>query len=193
MNKIRTALYGGSFDPIHKGHTSLATEVLNKGFADEVWFMVSPMNPHKQDTQLTDEDKRLDMVRLAIEDEPRFVASDFEFYLPRPSYTINTLNALETAFPQREFQLLMGADNWAKIDKWYKYDEMLARFSFIIYPRKGSVVEQQSLPQNVQWLASPLYNISSTDIREKIAEGGSNIEWLNPKVENYITVNKLYI
>ena len=96
-SKIRTALFGGSFDPIHIGHTSLATEVLRQNLADEVWFMVSPRNPLKKDSNLTDENQRLEMVRLAVVGEPRFVACDFEFNLPRPSYTFHTLQALEAA------------------------------------------------------------------------------------------------
>ena len=127
MNKKRTALFGGSFDPIHNGHTSLAAQVLDNGLANEVWFMVSPMNPHKQGSRLTDEKQRLYMVRVATQNEPRFVACDFEFHLPRPSYTINTLNALVKKYPDREFVLLIGADNWEKIDKWYSYEEILSR------------------------------------------------------------------
>ncbi len=193
MNKKRTALFGGSFDPIHNGHTSLAAQVLDNGLANEVWFMVSPMNPHKQRARLTNEEQRLDMVRLATQNEPRFVACDFEFHLPRPSYTINTLNALEKKYPDREFLLLIGADNWEKIDKWYSYEAILSRFSFIVYPREGSAVEPSTLPGNVQWLASSLYNISSTELRRSIAEGDSTAEWLNPKVKDYIVANKLYI
>lgn len=191
MNK-RTALFGGSFDPIHKGHTSLAAEVLKNGLADEVWFLVSPMNPHKQGTTLTNEEQRLEMVRLAIKDEPRFVACDFEFTLPRPSYTITTLDALAAKYPDREFILLIGADNWEKIDKWYKHEEILARYSLIVYPREGFATKPGKMPCNVQWLASPLYTISSTELRKAISEGGETQEWLNTDVKNYITINKLY-
>ena len=98
MSSRRVVIFGGSFDPIHVGHVSLAAEVCRQGLAAEVWFMVSPQNPHKQQSGLTDEYMRLEMVRLAIDGMPQFKASDFEFGLPRPSFTINTLSALEKAY-----------------------------------------------------------------------------------------------
>ena len=109
MNKVRTAIFGGSFDPIHAGHVALACAVRDNGLADEVWFLITPLNPHKQGKLLTDENLRLQMAQLALAGENALVASDFEFSLPRPSYTINTLDALEKNYPCREFLLLMGA------------------------------------------------------------------------------------
>ena len=117
MNKVKTVIFGGSFDPVHVGHLSLASEVCSSGLADEVWFLVSPQNPHKQQSSLSDENVRLQMVCLAVEGNDKFKACDFEFTLPRPSYTINTLKALEENYPDREFILLIGADNWEKFDK----------------------------------------------------------------------------
>ena len=190
MNKKRTALFGGSFDPIHLGHVSLGRAVLENGLADEVWFLVTPQNPHKQAMSLTDEKERLRMAELALAGEAGLSASDFEFTLPRPSYTINTLDALEKAFPDRDFMLLMGADNWRKIDKWYKSDEILARFGVVVYPRGDEQVPQ--LPANVKWLSSKLYDISSTEIREALACGGDMSQWLHPDVCAYIKDKGLY-
>ena len=189
-NKVRTALFGGSFDPIHNGHTALARAVLEYGLADEVWLLVTPQNPHKQGRNLTDENDRLRMAQYALEGESCMQASDFEFSLPRPSYTINTLNALEEAYPDHEFLLLMGADNWQKIDKWYKSDEIQSRFGIIVYPRDGE--EVPPLPDNVRWLQPPLYDISSTEIRNAIAQGSSIEEWLHPSVLSYIKEKGLY-
>ena len=191
MNKIRTAIFGGSFDPVHYGHVALARAVRDNGLADEVWFLVTPLNPHKQGNNLTDEGERLAMVCLAIADEPGIVASDFEFHLPRPSYTINTLDALQMAFPDREFLLLMGADNWQKIDKWYKGDEIVARFGVIVYPRGEEIAP--SLLDNVQWLQAPLYDISSTEIRSALSAGEDVGRWLHSDVVKYIKENKLYL
>lgn len=190
MNKKRTALFGGSFDPIHLGHVSLGRAVLENGLADEVWFLVTPQNPHKQAMSLTDESERLRMAELALAGEAGLSASDFEFTLPRPSYTINTLDALEKAFPDRNFMLLMGADNWRKIDKWYKSDEILARFGVVVYPRGDEQVPQ--LPANVKWLSSKLYDISSTEIREALACGDDMSQWLHPDVCAYIKDKGLY-
>lgn len=188
--KIRTIIFGGSFDPIHVGHTALAAEALRQNLADEVWFMVSPLNPHKQGQQLTPEEKRLAMVQLAIEDEPRFKASDFEFTLPRPSYTLHTLQALEAAYPERTFVLLIGADNWEKFDRWYRGDLILERYPIIVYPRGNE--QQPLLPQGVEWLSSRLYDISSTQIREMVLSDVDIRGVVSQKVAEYIKMNRLY-
>ena len=183
-------IFGGSFDPIHVGHIALAREVCARGLASEVWFMVSPQNPHKQGRVMTDENMRLQMVRLAIGENPQFKACDFEFALPRPSYTLNTLEALEKEFPDKEFRLLIGADNWEKFDRWYKADEILARYGIIVYPRGDGNAPQ--LPGNVVWLPAELYDISSTAVREAVAAGKGISGLVTPEVERFIIENELY-
>lgn len=190
MEKIRTVVFGGSFDPIHVGHLSLASEVVASGLADEVWFLVSPQNPHKEACRLSDENVRMQMVRLAIEGNEKFKASDFEFTLPRPSYTINTLSALEKAFPDREFVLLIGADNWEKFDRWYRHEEILARYEIIVYPRENSL--KPELPAGVTWLSAKLHDVSSTQIRELVANGCSISGLVVPAVQVFIDKNNLY-
>jgi nicotinate-nucleotide adenylyltransferase len=189
-SKKKTVIFGGSFDPIHVGHLSLASEVCRRGLANEVWFMVSPQNPHKQGCVMTDESLRLQMVRLAIEGCPGFHASDFEFGLPRPSYTVNTLAALEQAFPDREFLLLIGADNWEKFGCWYKGDEILERYGIIVYPRDSEDVPE--LPEGVTWMSAELHDVSSTMLRGMVA-GGKDIAGLVPgAVAEFIEKNELY-
>lgn len=190
MNKVRTVIFGGSFDPIHIGHLSLAAEVCRNGLADEVWFLVSPQNPHKQQCHLSDENMRLQMVRYAISGCEHFYASDFEFNLPRPSYTINTLSALESAFPDREFILLVGADNWEKFDKWYKHEEILSRYKIIVYPRDNDYVPV--VPKGVTWLRAELKDVSSTIIRNLVKDGCDISEYVTPDVEKFIKENNLY-
>lgn len=190
MTKTRTVIFGGSFDPVHVGHLALARAVCERGLADEVWFMVSPQNPHKQDSRLTDENLRLQMVQLAVQDNPSFKACDFEFALPRPSYTVYTLTALEEAYPDREFLLLIGADNWEKFDRWYKADEILARYGIIVYPRGDGNAPQ--LPENVVWLPAELYDVSSTAVREAVAAGERISGLVTPEVERFIIENELY-
>lgn len=190
MTKTRTVILGGSFDPVHVGHLALARAVCERGLADEVWFMVSPQNPHKQDSRLTDENLRLQMVQLAVQDNPSFKACDFEFALPRPSYTVYTLAALEEAYPDREFLLLIGADNWEKFDRWYKADEILARYGIIVYPRGDGNAPQ--LPENVVWLPAELYDLSSTAVREAVAAGERISGLVTPEVERFIIENELY-
>lgn len=186
----RTVIFGGSFDPIHVGHLALAREVCARGLAKEVWFMVSPQNPHKQGREMTDENVRLRMVQLAIGDNPMFKACDFEFALPRPSYTIKTLEALGQQYPQREFWLLIGADNWEKFDRWYKGDEILERYGVIIYPRGGE--EAPLLPANAVWMPAMLHDVSSTDVREAVAAGKDIAGLVPAEVEQFIKENGLY-
>lgn len=191
MDRIRTIVFGGSFDPVHIGHLSLAREVLRCGLAGEVWFMVSPRNPLKMDVNLTDEQLRYKMVQLALENETGMRASDFEFHLPRPSYTLNTLNKLSEAFPDREFTLLVGADNWEKFDLWYKGDEIVGRYGLVVYPRDKEDVPQ--LPDGVRWLNAQLHDISSTRVRSMVANGEDISPFVPQKVVDFIKDNRLYI
>jgi nicotinate-nucleotide adenylyltransferase len=191
MNRTKTVIFGGSFDPVHNGHLALAAEVLERRLADEVWFMVTPQNPHKQDCGLSDERDRLAMVQLAIEGIEGMKASDFEFQLPRPSYTLNTLRALEEAYPDRDFSLLIGADNWEKFDRWYKGDEILAHYGVVIYPRGGEGAPQP--PSGVMWLPAALYDVSSTMVRAAVASGNSIEDYVPQAVANYIYNRKMYL
>ena len=186
----RTVIFGGSFDPIHVGHMALAREVCLRGLADEVWFMVSPQNPHKQGSRLSDEQQRLQMVQMAIEGMPGIKACDFEFSLPRPSYTLNTLTALDEAYPDQEFSLLIGADNWEKFDKWYKGDEILSRYGVIVYPRGND--SEPALPAGVRWLPARLHDVSSTMVRTAVAAGEDIASMVPAAVARYINENKIY-
>lgn len=169
---MKIGIYGGSFNPIHRGHVALARQILRKARLDEVWFLVSPLNPFKQaDTDLLDDDCRLAFVRQALAAEPRLIASDYEFRLPRPSYTWGTLQALSRDYPEHEFFLVIGADNWLAFDRWYHSQDILDHYHIIIYPREGSPIDIATLPANVTLVQTRLYNISSTDIRQRIREG----------------------
>lgn len=168
---IRTGIFSGSFNPIHIGHLALANFLCEYEGLDEVWFLVSPQNPLKEQHELWDDDFRLQLVRKAVGDYPRFRASDFEFHLPRPSYTINTLQALEQQYPDRRFELIVGSDNWLLFPRWYKHEEIIRRFGLIIYPRPGHPVNRASLPSGVRLADSPTLEVSSTFIRQALAAG----------------------
>ncbi len=190
---MNIGLFGGSFNPIHNGHVRLAKSLLQKAALDEVWFLVSPQNPFKQDQQLLDDDKRLQLVRLALKEEPQLMASDFEFHLPKPSYTWNTLQALEQEYPERKFTLLIGGDNWEAFDKWYRYEDILKRYPIIVYPREGSKVSGVKFQgSEIQIVETPLINISSTQIRQRLQEGKSVRGLVNTEVAMVIEQEHLY-
>ena len=180
---MNIGLFGGSFNPIHNGHVSLAKALLREAALDEVWFMVSPQNPLKTDQRLLDDGKRLQLVRAALEGEPHLVACDFEFGLPKPSYTWNTLEALKQQFPDHRFTLLIGGDNWADFRKWYRYKDILRNYAIVVYPRSGAdTVIGDDIPEttDIRIVNTPLLDISSTMIRERLKRGES-ISGLVPK------------
>lgn len=193
MKKIRTGIYGGSFNPIHNGHTQLGEWLCKEGCVDELWFLVSPLNPLKAgQTDLESDETRLRLAHLAVEESERLGVSDFEMHLPRPSYMYNTLQKLSKAYPERDFVLVIGADNWLCFDKWYKPEEIIQQYEIIIYPRDGYPIDTTTLPAKVLIVDSPLYNISSTEIRTAIKEGRCHGEWLNPKVWKEIKRKRIY-
>ena len=168
---IKTGIYGGSFNPVHNGHIALAHELRQLAGLDEIWFVVSPQNPLKTQASLLNDRKRLDMTRRALEPYPELVASNYEFALPRPSYMWHTLQSLSARYPDREFTLIIGADNWACFDRWYHADDILRTYRIAVYPRRGDTIRQADLPDNVMLLDTELIDISSTEIRQRIAEG----------------------
>lgn len=181
----KVGIYGGSFNPIHRGHIALARQMLRKAHLDEVWFLVSPLNPFKQaSTDLLDDQTRLLLTRQALADEPRLVASDYEFHLPRPSYSWDTLQALSRDYPEHEFVLVIGADNWLAFDRWYHAEDILDSYPIVIYPREGCPIDAATLPPTVQLVKTRLYNVSSTDIRRRIREGRPVRRLLPPAIHD---------
>ena len=144
--------------------------------------MVTPHNPLKEEVSLMSDELRLKLVRLAIAGYPKFRASDFEFHLPRPSYTVHTLDKLKQAYPQDTFHLIIGSDNWALFSRWYQSERILAENFILIYPRPGYAVDGNTLPQNVKLASSPTFEISSTFIRQAMEEGRDVRYFLHPAV-----------
>jgi len=198
---MTTAIYGGSFNPIHLGHLALGRWLVEHHFVDELWFLVSPQNPLKPAADLLEDAARLHLARLAVQNEgvPSLRVSDFEFRLPRPSYMVHTLAALRITYPEREFVLVVGADNWHRFPQWYKSDEILRHHRIIIYPRPGFDIDSATLPQpaagnlpSVMLVDTPLLDISSTQIREAIVgdtayngNGLDSIVWEEIKAKGY--------
>ena len=190
---MRTVIYGGSFNPIHNGHTHRATCLCNQGYTQEVWFMVSPCNPLKAHANdLLDETARLEMVRLATRHDPRLLACDFEFTLPRPSYTVDTLRSLRETYPQRDFCLIIGADNWLTFHRWREPQEILRHHTILVYPRPGYPIAADRLPAGVTLVQTPLLDISSTCIRHRLAQGQDVGAYLHPDVARHIAQQGYY-
>lgn len=191
---MRIGIYGGSFNPIHKGHTELAASIVQQGLVDELWLLVSPLNPLKQGetSDIAEYEHRLSMARLATEDIEGVKVSDFEKNLPLPSYTITTLGELRKAYPEHEFVLVIGADNWERFPRWYHAQEIIDTYSILIYRRPGCEMDETLLPPSVQVVDTPLYDISSTEIRESAKKGRMPLKWVDRKVATYIRVHHLY-
>ncbi|GAB6962640.1 nicotinate (nicotinamide) nucleotide adenylyltransferase [Prevotella fusca JCM 17724] len=170
LGEASIGIFGGSFNPIHNGHIALAKAFLEKENLDQVWFMVSPQNPFKVNQQLLADHLRLELVCKATADNPHFKASDYEFQLPKPSYTWNTLQQLSHDFPTYRFTLLVGGDNWEAFDRWYHAEDILANYPIVVYPRQGQAVSRTTLPDGVSILNTPLINISSTEIRQRVKQ-----------------------
>ena len=161
---MRIGIFGGSFNPIHNGHIALAKAILAQCNIDEVWLMVSPQNPLKRHSaDLLDDRLRFEMAQKALEGVEGVKASDYEFHLPKPSYTWNTLQHLSSDYPNDTFVLLIGGDNWAHFQRWRNWQEILDHHEVIVYPR-------EDYPGTIEM---PLLPISSTEIRERVRRNES--------------------
>lgn len=176
---IRTGIFGGSFNPIHNGHISLAQQLKEREGLDEVWLMVSPLNPLKHADDLLDDEARLEMARKALEGVEGIIASDYEMHLPKPSYTWNTLQSLSRDYPEREFVLMIGGDNWQLFDKWYHADDIKKNYQIVVYTRT---------PGDAGFI-----DISSTEIRQRIRNGRSIRKLVPPAVASIIKEKGYYV
>lgn len=189
---VRTiGILGGSFNPVHIGHMMIASYLAQWGYVDTVWLTLSPLNPLKKDSvELIPDIKRLAMLTTAIKGAQNIDLCDIELSLPTPSYTINTLEALATAYPNKRFKLIIGSDNWAAFDRWKSGPRILEKFGVIVYPRPGYPIEAHV--DGMELVNAPTVNISSTFIRKSIAKG-RNMEFFLPGgVYKYILNHKLY-
>jgi len=175
---VKIGLYFGSFNPVHVGHLIIVNHILNESELEKIWFIVSPLNPFKDSHNLMNEYDRLHLVKKAIEEDPRLKASDIEFSLPKPSYTVHTLAYLKEKYPDHSFSIIMGSDSFQNLGKWKNPETLIENYPIIIYKRPGFDVNNK-LNANITIMDAPLLEISSTHIRELI-KAGKSIKYLVP-------------
>lgn len=192
MSNSKVGLFFGSFNPIHIGHLIIANYMANYTTLDEVWFVVSPQNPFKDKKSLGNMYDRLEMVNLAIEGSENLRASDIEFSLPQPSYTIDTLTHLAEKYPNKDFLLIMGEDNLQGLMKWKNADIILRDYKIIVYPRPGYNAGEMKEHPSVLMTDTPVMELSSTFLRNAIREGKSVKFYTPDAVIDFIDKKGLY-
>ena len=193
MKKI--GLFFGSFNPIHIGHLILGNYILENSDMEELWFVVSPQNPFKDKKSLLNDHNRLDMVQLAVKNYPKMRASNVEFSLSKPSYTIDTLTYLKEKYPDYSFALIMGEDNLDSLPKWKNSEKLISDYQIIVYPRtfEGEKKAHEYLQhENISLVNAPIIELSATEIRKMIKEGKNVRPMLPPEVFDYLDGSNFY-
>ncbi|MEN8115717.1 MAG: nicotinate (nicotinamide) nucleotide adenylyltransferase [Bacteroidota bacterium] len=190
---LKVGLYFGSYNPIHIGHLAIANYMVEYAGIDQLWFVVSPQNPHKKKTNLLDDYQRLEMVHRAVEGDDRLRASNIEFSLTKPSYTVDTLAYLKDQHPDYHFVILMGSDNLENFHKWKNYKTIIEDYGIIVYPRPGFDRTKVQIDKNITIAENaPLMEISSTFIRNAISEGKNVRHFLPKKTWEYLEEMNFY-
>lgn len=192
MKKV--GLFFGSFNPIHIGHLILANYILGNTDMSELWFIVSPQNPFKEKKSLLNEYHRFDMVQLAIKNYPKMKASNIEFSLPKPSYTVDTLTYLKEQYPEHAFSLIMGEDNLKSLPKWKNFETLINNYQIIVYPRLSSdeILNPDWNQENIHRIAAPIVELSATEIRAMIKAGKNIRPMVPPEVFDFLDGSNFY-
>ncbi len=189
---MNTGLFFGSFNPIHIGHMAIANYLVEYGPINQMWFVVTPHNPLKKKSKLLDDYQRLELVNRAIDNDYRFFASDIEFRLPKPNFTIDTLVYLKEKHPKRNFYLIIGSDNYVSMKKWKNWEILIRDYKFLVYPRPGFDHTSIDFGKNFEIIHAPNIEISSTFIRKSIAQGKDVRHFMHPSVNKYINEMNFY-
>ncbi len=190
--KELVGVLGGSFNPVHMGHMMLASYLTQWGYVDKVWMMLSPLNPLKESRTMLPDLKRMAMINLATHNATDIDSCDIELSMPRPSYTIDTLDLLSKRHPTKKFKLIIGSDNWRIFDRWREHQRILDEYGVIVYPRSGYPIDSVYV-DGMEVVDAPMVNISSTFIRDAIARGKDMNFFLPPGVFKYIRDNRFYM
>ena len=183
---MKIGLYSGSFNPVHHGHVMLANYLVEFSDLDELWFVVSPQNPLKKKEDLMKDEDRLKMVELAVEGDSRLKVSDIEMSLPLPSYTINTLRALTSQYPDDQFVFICGMDSLQGMHRWREYQAILDGYELLVFPRKGYDGGELIHHPHVKVLETPVIEVSSTFIRNSMKVGKDVRHFMPEKAYQYL-------
>ena len=191
---MNIGLYFGTFDPIHRGHINIVNFLIDNCLVEKVWFVVTPENPDKISNNLTDFIHRYEMVKIEVKNNNNLLASDVELKLERPNYTINSLRYISNAFPNNNFSLIIGEDNFVNFKKWKDYKEIMNNFKIYVYPRKTRLKRDMKLlmSNNIEMIEAPLIDLSSTNIRNIINDKNYAKQFISDSIYKYITTNNLY-
>lgn len=192
LKNQKTGLFFGSFNPIHNGHMMLANYIVEYTGLRSVWFIISPQNPFKKKSTLLDDHHRYQLVQEAIADDPRFFASDVEFSMPKPSYTIDTLTYLSERYPDKEFVLIGGEDMLPTFHKWKNYEQILENYHLMVYNRPGAYENPYRGHPAIELIDAPQFGISSSFIRNAVGQGKDIRHFLPEKVYRYIREMHFY-
>ncbi len=189
---MKVGLFFGSFNPVHTGHMIIANHLVEYSDLDQVWMVVSPHNPLKNKASLAKDSDRYHLVQIAIGDHPKIKASNVEFFLPQPSYTIDTLIFLQEKYPKKSFALIMGGDSLESIEKWKNFEILLADYDIYLYQRPGTNTAKYANSDRVKIVEAPLLDISATFIRNALKDRKS-IRYLVPdSVYEYLESSSMY-
>lgn len=193
-SNMKIGLFFGTFNPIHVGHLIIANHLAENSDLDAIWFVVTPLNPHKKKKSLLADNHRLAMVRITVEDYPKLEVSDIEFNLAQPNYTVNTLAHLEEKHPEHSFSLLIGEDNLKSFHKWKNFEVILENYDLYVYPRiaEGKVQAQFETHRNIHRIDAPIIQVSATAIRKAIKEKKEIRPLLPCKVWTYLDEMNFY-
>ena len=169
---MKIGLFFGTFNPIHIGHLIIGNHLVENSDLDALWFVVTPLNPHKEKTSILADHHRLAMVQMAVEPYSKLQVSDFEFKLAQPNYTVNTLALLEEAYPKHDFSLIMGEDNLNSFHRWKNYEVILENYDLFVYPRISTATINSSFKNHprIHRIEAPIIQIAATAIRKAIKD-----------------------
>ncbi len=189
-------LLGGSFDPVHNGHISIAQSFLNSGLISELWILLTPDPPHKKENELNAYRERMEMLKAAFRTMIRVRVSDLEATLPRPSYTVQTLEYLQEKYPQKTFYLCLGEDSLRDFKQWKDWEKILDYCELLVARRPNTKAKQRELgpklASRTHFIDHQPIETSSTEIRNRISEGKDISHLVPQEVKKIIEQKNLY-